>query len=46
MTKLLAKLLPKKAKSDEVSEQDIVQMALLMRMERVMQAQAGQRTNG
>jgi hypothetical protein len=46
MTKLFARLLSKRAKSEEQSEQDIVQMALLMRMDRVMQAQANQRHNG
>ena len=46
MTKLFAKLLSKKTKSEATSEQDIVQMALLMRMDKVMQAQANQRPNG
>lgn len=46
MTKLFAKLLSKKAKSDEPSEQEIVQMALLMRMNKLMQPQANQRHSG
>lgn len=46
MTKLFAKLLSKKAKTEATNEQDILQMVLLMRMDKVMQAQANQRPNG